>query len=195
MSAFLQSGRSDAPKSTKSKVRFRPIAVAYFLELRYDPAKRETRMDWNAIGAIGEIIGALAVFLTLVYLALQIRQNTKAIQASAVDSGISKLNDVRESLYENGDLTRIYIQGIAQPADLDEESRVRFRLLLHNILLAISNIYSQTIYTGLSLSTWESQLIILERIFDSPGGRWFWKEYRLEFEESFREKVDEILRD
>ncbi len=152
-------------------------------------------MDWNAIGAIGETIGALAVFLTLAYLALQIRQNTKAIQASAVDAGISRLNDVRESVYENGDLTRIYIQGIAQPADLDEESRVRFRLLLHNILLAISNIYSQTSYTGLSLSTWESQLIILERIFDSPGGRWFWKEYRLEFEESFREKVDEILRD
>ena len=152
-------------------------------------------MDWNAIGAIGEIIGALAVFLTLVYLALQIRQNTKAIQASAVDSGISKVNEVRESLYENGDLTRIYIQGMAQPADLDEESRVRFRLLIHNILLSISNIYSQTSYTGLSLSTWESQKVILERLIDSPGGQWFWKEYRLEFEESFREEVDEILRD
>ena len=39
-------------------------------------------MDWNAIGAIGEIIGALAVFLTLVYLALQIRQNTKSMDES-----------------------------------------------------------------------------------------------------------------
>ncbi len=38
-------------------------------------------MNWEAIGAIGEIIGAMAVFLTLVYLALQIRQNTKAVQA------------------------------------------------------------------------------------------------------------------
>jgi hypothetical protein len=195
MSAFLQSGRSQAPKTADIRVRFRPIAVAYLLELRYDPAKREARMDWNAIGAIGEIIGALAVFLTLVYLALQIRQNTKAIQASAVDAGIGRLNDVRKSVYENGDLTRIYLQGIAQPADLDDESRVRFRLLLHNILLSISNIYSQTSYTGLSLSTWESQLIILERIINSPGGRWFWKDYRFEFEESFRKKVDEILSD
>lgn len=42
-------------------------------------------MNWDAIGAIGEIIGATAVFLTLAYLALQIRQSTKAIQASAVD--------------------------------------------------------------------------------------------------------------
>ena len=39
-------------------------------------------MNWEAAGAIGEIIGALAVFLTLIYLALQIRQNTKAVRAS-----------------------------------------------------------------------------------------------------------------
>jgi len=36
-------------------------------------------MDWEAASAIGQITGALGVFLTLVYLALQIRQNTKAV--------------------------------------------------------------------------------------------------------------------
>jgi hypothetical protein len=152
-------------------------------------------MDWNAIGAIGEIIGALAVFLTLAYLALQIRQNTKTIQASAVDASISKLQAVRVSMYESGEVTRIYLQGIAQPDDLDEESRTRFRLLMHSILLSISNVYMQTSFAGLSLSTWESQLTLLERIVASPGGRWFWREYRLEFEESFREIADKILSD
>ncbi len=152
-------------------------------------------MDWNAIGAIGEIVGALAVFLTLVYLALQIRQNTKAIQASAVDASISKLTVVRESLYESGELTRVYIKGQAHPDELDEESRVRFRLLVHSILLSLANVFIQTSYTGLSLSTWESQLVVLKRIITSPGGRWFWREYRLEFEESFREIVDEVLTD
>ena len=39
-------------------------------------------MDWNAIGAIGEIIGAIAVFLTLIYLAMQIRQNTHSMDES-----------------------------------------------------------------------------------------------------------------
>lgn len=150
-------------------------------------------MNWGAIGAVGEIIGALAVFLTLVYLAIQIRQNTKSVQASAVDASISKVNDVRQSLYENAELSRIYIQGLAHPDELDEESRFRFRLVVHNILLAISNIHSQTSFTGLSTSTWESQLVILKRITTSPGGRWFWKEHRLEFEELFREQVDKIL--
>ena len=151
-------------------------------------------MNWEAIGAIGEIVGALAVFLTLVYLAMQIRQNTKAVQASAVDASISKVTSVRQSMYENAEVSRIYMKGLADPDDLDEESRTRFRLLMHNILLSISNIYSQTSLAGLSVSTWESQLVLLTRVVTSPGGRWFWKEYQLEFEEIFREQVDRILR-
>jgi len=35
-------------------------------------------MNWEALGAIGEIVGAVAVVVTLVYLAVQIRQNTRS---------------------------------------------------------------------------------------------------------------------
>ncbi len=145
------------------------------------------------LGALGEFVGAIAVVFTLIYLALQIRQNTKAVQASAIDVSISRANDVRESMYENADLSRIYIQGLSHPDALDEESRLRFRLLLHNVLLAGSNIYSQTSFAGLSSSTWEAQLTLLKRVITSPGGQWFWKEYRLEFEKTFREQMDKIL--
>ena len=39
-------------------------------------------MSWEAAGAIGEVIGALAVVISLVYLAMQIRQNAKMTKAS-----------------------------------------------------------------------------------------------------------------
>ena len=38
-------------------------------------------MSWDAIGAIGELVGAAAVVVTLVYLALQVRQNNRLMQA------------------------------------------------------------------------------------------------------------------
>ena len=152
-------------------------------------------MNWEAAGAIGEIIGALAVFLTLIYLALQIRQNTKAVQAAAVDASISKVTSVRQSMYESAEIAGIYIAGIANPDDLDELSRTRFRLLMHNVLLSISNIHSQTNFAGLSSSMWESQLVLLRRIITSPGGQWFWKEYQLEFDETFRGQIEAILQD
>lgn len=40
-------------------------------------------MNWDAIGAIGEILGALAVFASLMYLAAQIRGQNKQARASA----------------------------------------------------------------------------------------------------------------
>ncbi|MDH3469619.1 MAG: hypothetical protein OES26_27665 [Gammaproteobacteria bacterium] len=39
-------------------------------------------MNWEAIGAIGEILGAAGVIATLAYLAVQIRQNTKTARAA-----------------------------------------------------------------------------------------------------------------
>ena len=41
-------------------------------------------MNWEAIGAIGEVVGAAAVVVTLGYLAVQIRANTAALKAEGV---------------------------------------------------------------------------------------------------------------
>lgn len=40
-------------------------------------------MNWEAVGAVGEIVGAAAVVVTLVYLAGQVRQATRATQAAS----------------------------------------------------------------------------------------------------------------
>jgi hypothetical protein len=40
-------------------------------------------MNWEAIGAVGEILGAAGVIITLVYLAGQLRQNTRALRSES----------------------------------------------------------------------------------------------------------------
>jgi hypothetical protein len=45
-------------------------------------------MNWDSVGAVGEIVGALAVLITLIYLSVQIRQNTKVARSAALDSSI-----------------------------------------------------------------------------------------------------------
>ena len=51
-------------------------------------------MDWEAIGAVGEILGALGVIASLLYLALQISQSNKVTRATTYHE-ITK--DVREA--------------------------------------------------------------------------------------------------
>jgi len=149
-------------------------------------------MNWEALGALGEIVGALAVFLTLIYLAVQIRQNTMAVRASAIDAAILHISNVRQALFGDDDLVDIYIRGNADPTSLNEKELVRYRLLIHNILMGISNVHAQTALTGLATSNWESQLPVIERVVSTSGGTWFWDTYRDEFEETFRGEVDTL---
>ena len=150
-------------------------------------------MNWEAIGAIGEIVGALAVLLTLAYLAAQIKQNTQAVRASALDSSVNAVNAVRVAMFESPDVAAVYQKGLDDPEQLSDEERTRFRLALHAILWTLWNIHSQTAYAGLKVSTWEAQIPVLHRVLNSPGGMWFWNQYKMEFEESFRDEVDTIV--
>jgi hypothetical protein len=54
-------------------------------------------MDLTQLANLGEFIGGVAVLVTLVYLAAQIRQNTRSVQASVVDSlvGLEAFSDSR----------------------------------------------------------------------------------------------------
>lgn len=39
-------------------------------------------MNWNAVGAIAEVLGAVGVIVSLLYLAIQVRQGTKVAKAA-----------------------------------------------------------------------------------------------------------------
>lgn len=150
-------------------------------------------MDWNAIGAIGEILGATAVLITLGYLAVQIRQNTQAVRASALDSSVTSIMTVRGSIAESAELSAIFDKGIADPESLNELEGTRFRFLMQNVMWGFWNVHAQSGYANLSTSVWEAQLPIVARVMTSPGGRWFWESFRHEFEASFRVEVDTIV--
>ena len=61
-------------------------------------------MNWDAIGAVGEMISALAVVVTLVYLALQIRVSTRESQASAFTVIGAQMNVIRGQLMEHAEV-------------------------------------------------------------------------------------------
>ena len=51
-------------------------------------------MDWEAIGAVGEIVGAIAVVLSLAYLAIQIRQSNRL----AIREARTNLSEIYNSM-------------------------------------------------------------------------------------------------
>ncbi len=74
-------------------------------------------MDWNVVGALGEIVGAIAVIVTLGYLAIHMRQNTASVGASAfqVWAGSNQpASPLRPSETKNGALHVIFFMIFTQ---------------------------------------------------------------------------------
>ena len=70
--------------------------------------------------------------MSLLYLAVQVRQNTKTARASNYESVLNGLREFHALIAQNGELADIYIRGIADLASLDMQERVRFNMLLFN---------------------------------------------------------------
>ena len=101
-------------------------------------------MNWEAIGAVGEILGALAVLLSLLYLAVQIRQNTASIKSSTFQNAISSISQVSLGIATDDDSSRIAQATFeGEIGDLTERDRFRVGLLLTGLFRNYENFWFQ----------------------------------------------------
>ncbi len=89
-------------------------------------------MDWDAIGAIAEAVGALAVIITLVYLTFQLRQNTRAIEHSTYRGVIDDANQWQYKLIDNPEIAELYMAGM-RGDELPSRDHLRFSLLMNTL--------------------------------------------------------------
>jgi len=75
-------------------------------------------MDWDAIGAVAEMIGAVAVVVTLIYLAIQTRDNVKVLRARAVWDAQVSFVEVNEILGDGGTVSELIYRTLNDPDKL-----------------------------------------------------------------------------
>lgn len=87
-------------------------------------------MNWDAIGAVGEVLGAVAVVGTLGYLALQIRQNTERERLSQEFVSNQYFNELRVLVASDPELAEIEMKGVSDLSWLTDLERRRFDELI-----------------------------------------------------------------
>ena len=74
-------------------------------------------MNWDAIGASAEMLAAVGVIISLLYVASQIRQNTAANRISRYDTFVHAVSDIRKIIIENEDVASIWERGLREPSE------------------------------------------------------------------------------
>jgi hypothetical protein len=134
-------------------------------------------MNWEALGAIGEIVGAVAVILTLGYLALQIRQNTTSVRAASrleIASGWRAHN--RLSL--DPDARRVYARGLRNFPEMPLDERGLFGTLLADHAVFFQGTFALYEEGQLDERTYQDYLTWFACQVATSGGSAWWAESR-----------------
>jgi hypothetical protein len=87
---------------------------------------RSEALNWDAVGAIAESVGAVGVIATLLYLAAQIRANTRSVRASTRQETEGGARQLNLALVQDAELSRIWSSGLLDFHSLPREEKIRF---------------------------------------------------------------------
>ena len=146
-------------------------------------------MNWDMVSAIGEILGSVAVLVTLIYLAIQMRQNASAIQASTRQAILQEDQNMLLYVMNDPDLPMLRFK-----TELTDKEKIRLGCYMIMFLRMRENNWRQHKNGVLDNATWASYRSSI-RTFASPRVISWINHPRIgeSFDPEFIELVREIL--
>ncbi len=148
-------------------------------------------MNWDAIGAIGEIVGASAVVISLVYLALQIRSQNKQEKLSALREMSRELR-ATTAMFANNDISDIFVRANEDYSSLNDAESVQLIVLTTNIFRAWENAFLESKVGNLDESVWQGLSRDYTQTMGIPSFRYIWGLRKENFDLEFQKYVESI---
>jgi len=121
-------------------------------------------------GAIGEIIGAVAVVVTLIYLALQLRQYNKGLRTSTFHTTMHEFNQINISQLDPS-LAGLLDKGLQDLDSLTQLEKYQFGWIMRVYVNIWENMYQQYLEGACPESYWLPYAKQARSVFDTPGGK------------------------
>jgi len=151
-------------------------------------------MTLSDLANIAEIVGSIAVVISLGYLAIQVRQNTKSVRNSTLQSNTALWSSLLTNLAEPG-IVEAYAAGISGTPDTRPLQYTQFFLICRGLFVAFENQYYQFREGALDQETYEGyERAISQQLLAFPGFRLWWRQSRNVFSPKFVAHVDEMIR-
>jgi len=87
-------------------------------------------MDWVVVGVVAEIVGAVAVVITLIYLAIQVRDSNQQARIATTQDVVDQAARWKELIAADEKLAEVYSRGMADFIQLSDHERTRFDFLI-----------------------------------------------------------------
>ena len=80
----------------------------------------------ESLASLGEIVGAVAVVVSLLYLAVQVRQNTRAQRLENASRILDRTASMQGALSRDPATSILFSKGVSDPSELTPQERIQF---------------------------------------------------------------------
>ncbi len=151
-------------------------------------------MNWGAIGAVGEILGAIGVIASLVYLAGQVRSSGNRARQAAIQSVVNQMNNVWTQMSIERPYADIWVRGSKGLSNLnDETDRLQFSTMMLSIFRPYEEIFHYKADGLVEDWAWQSISSQSHALMGTPGFEQWWEMRGSWFSTSFQQHVIETL--
>jgi len=149
-------------------------------------------MNWTAVAALAEAIGAAGVIVSLIYLASQVRQNTKLSRAATRQALADGAQRLASDVVEVDDIARI-MQDAMDGNEIKPHERFRIQARCLRDLRFWDNAYYQYTEGLLTEEEWDGFRVNLKLLFQFPLYREYWDHFQVMFAAPFRREVNDLV--
>ena len=132
-------------------------------------------MSLEDLGNIGEFVAAVAVVVSLVYLAIQIRQNTHQITENVRSLQVAAFQSIQQSGHQvRGQVlaeATSCLKGLREPESLISEERLKFNMVMMGVVLNLREVFLLRRWEAVDPQFWGIMEQFIGQVAHQPGGR------------------------
>jgi hypothetical protein len=158
------------------------IAGRFIMELSLEQASN-----------LAELIGVALVIVSIFYLTVQVRQNTKATRIQTVHDLSAMYIEAQSSLAQNAELMALYQRGQFDYESLDPLEKGRFGVESAALMRVFSDLHFQYINGTLDHDEWLGFKAVVDDLFTYSGFQTVWGLRKYHYSTAFQQYIKSIL--
>ena len=150
-------------------------------------------MSLEQLGLIANIVGAIAIVITLVYLAIQVKDNSRSSRSASVTDATTAMQAFYQELGSNPETCKLFLQAVTNPDALSELEKFQYVMLMHSCFLGFQRSFILAREGTLDVALRDSIGTAMQAINRSPGMHLYWRQRKAYFQPEFVEWVEGLL--
>jgi hypothetical protein len=146
-------------------------------------------MTLDDLGNIGEVVSAIAVVVSLLYLGIQIRQNTRSVRSASFQELLNHIAQVNLRVGENPEVAALYRAANEREFETGSNEELRYRAFVQTTLRHWAHAHIQYKEGTITQDQWNMLTTGLPHVASLPAFKAIWRQVQAGYEPEFRALV------